>query len=173
MDFKKQAYILTTIQSLHANQSGTGKTHVQKALSLLADSGKVEVPFNFLLYKHGPYSFDIESELEQMKSYDAVEVSPNANGYGVVLKAGQMSKYALDKAPISSQVKEAINKVCKFIGSNPVKILERLATASWIYHQEKIADPIMMAERLHELKPHIKIEDAKSASDTILAWNRE
>ena len=63
MDFKKHAIILAVIDALHRHGSWTGKTHVQKALSLLRDAGSTEVPFQFVLYKHGPYSFDIEDEL--------------------------------------------------------------------------------------------------------------
>jgi uncharacterized protein YwgA len=80
MQFKKHAFILAVIDGLHRHGSWTGKTHVQKALSLLRDSGRVPVPFQFVLYKHGPYSFDVEAELEQMQSYGAIAVEPNAQG---------------------------------------------------------------------------------------------
>lgn len=76
MEFKKHAFILAVIESLQKHGSRTGETHIQKALSLLHDSGLTKVPFDFVLYKHGPYSFDVETELEEMKSYGAVTVEP-------------------------------------------------------------------------------------------------
>ena len=57
MDFKKHAFILAVIESLHKYGSWTGKTHVHKSLSLLRDRGNIDVPFSFVLYRHGPYSF--------------------------------------------------------------------------------------------------------------------
>jgi len=66
MDFRKHAYVLAIVDCLHENGSWTGKTHVQKSLSLLRDRGEVEVPFEFVLYRHGPYSFEVESAIEEM-----------------------------------------------------------------------------------------------------------
>ena len=86
MEIKKHAIILGVIESLNEHESWTGKTHVQKALWLLSAVGDIEVPFRFVLYKHGPYSFDVEEESEQMKGYAAVTVD-TIPGMGVSLHA--------------------------------------------------------------------------------------
>src|SRR6476659_7928327 len=120
MHFKKHAFILAVIDALRRHGSWTGKTHVQKALSLLRDSGLVPVPFQFVLYKHGPYSFDIEAELEQMQSYGAVAVEPNAGGYGVVLRPDEMAGFVRDRASLSGDEAQAIEDVCRFVGTRNV-----------------------------------------------------
>jgi uncharacterized protein YwgA len=170
MQFQKHAFILAVIEALHRHGSWTGKTHVQKAISLLRDSGKAAVPFQFVLYKHGPYSFEVEAELEQMQSYGALMVEPNAQGYGVVLKANEAAKLVQENASLSEEESHAIDEVCRFVGSRTVTDLERLATASWIRCQENVTNPAQVAERLHLLKPHVSIAEAERADREVAKW---
>lgn len=170
MQFKKHSFILAVIDALHRHGSWTGKTHVQKALSLLRDSGKAPVPFQFVLYKHGPYSFDVEAELEQMQSYGAIAVEPNAQGYGVVFRANEMAKFVQSIEPLSQEESRAIDEVCKFVGARTVTDLERLATASWIRCQEGVTKSSDVAKRLHFLKPHVSLADAERADAEVATW---
>jgi len=85
MDYRKPSLVLAVIRSLKLHGSWTGKTHVQKSLFLIKTATQIDVPFTFVLFKHGPYSFELETELEQMKSYLAITSEPDPNGYGVVL----------------------------------------------------------------------------------------
>ncbi len=170
MQFKKHAFILAVIDALHRHGSWTGKTHVQKALSLLRDEGRVPVPFQFVLYKHGPYTFDLIGELEQMQSYGAIAVEPNVQGYGVVLRESEMAKFAQTQAPLSPEEFQGIEAVCKFVGSRNVAELERLATALWIRRHEGVTNQADVAKRLHELKPHVSIADAERADSEVAAW---
>lgn len=44
-----------------------------------------------------------------------------------------------------------------------VNHLERLATAAWIRKREGVSDADLVDRRLHELKPHISLADARQA----------
>jgi uncharacterized protein YwgA len=57
MDYKKASLVLAVIRSLKQHGSWTGKTHVQKSLFLIKAATQIDVPFTFVLFKHGPYSF--------------------------------------------------------------------------------------------------------------------
>jgi hypothetical protein len=170
MQFKKHAILLAVIECLRRHGSWTGKTHVQKALSLLRDSGRIPVPFQFVLYKHGPYSFEVEAELEQLQSYGGIAVEPNEHGYGVVLCAGAMADFVRAMEPLAPNELRAIEDVCEFVGVRNVVELERLATASWIRCQEGKTERADVAERLHALKPHIAIADAERADTVVTEW---
>ena len=167
MNFYKHAIILATIDALHKHGSWTGKTHLQKALSLLETVSPVAMPFEFTLYKHGPYSFDVETELEQMKSYAAITALPVPDYYGVVLRRAQNADYVNQVASLDDTTKEAIERICAFIGKSDVKELEKLATAAWIRAKEGIQEPELVAERLHELKPHISVANSLEADEKI------
>ena len=173
MQYKQHAFVLGVIESLHRHKSRTGKTHVQKALSLLRDLGKVVVPFDFVLYRHGPYSFQVEEALEQMQSYDAIGAEPNTGGYGAVLRPNTMGDFARSREPLTDSEKQAIEEVCTFVGTRNVLDLERLATASWIRQQERIIEPDKVAIRLNSLKPHISVEAGEAANAEVSAWLKD
>ncbi len=42
-----------------------------------------------------------------------------------------------------------------------------MATAAWIRKRERIHDPDAVARRLHELKPHISLAEARQADDDV------
>lgn len=162
MNFRKHLFILRTIESLKENGSWTGKTHVQKSLFLLEASSRVEVPFQFVLYRHGPYSFEIEEELELMRSYGAIALEPIL-GYGVMLQRGQMADFVKREASLRPEEECAIREVCQFVGRKVVAELEKVATAAWIRSREGLTVPDSIAHRLHFLKPHISIDEARLA----------
>jgi uncharacterized protein YwgA len=163
MDLQKQALILKMIETLQNHGSRTGKAHIIKGLFLGQAAGLFDLPFDFFLYKHGPYSSDIEATIEEMKTYGAVEVEPSFDGYGVILSPGKMASYPEERAPVPNQILEGINKVCEFLRHRNAKELERMATAAWIRTREEMTDPEEVANRLHELKPHVSPAEARKA----------
>ena len=170
MEFDKHALILGMVQTLAALGSRTGKTHVIKGLFLGAAAEVIEVPFEFFLYKHGPYSAEIEGCLEQMQSYAAITVQPAYDGYGVLLRAGDNAEFVKKTAPLSTGAQQGIDRVCQFIQSKNVGQLERLATAAWIRTRELTEDPDTVALRLNQLKPHISVKEAREADCELVAF---
>ena len=60
MDRLRRAALLTRlIQRLRDRGSWCGETHLQKASLLLQDLTGVPLGFDYILYKHGPFSFDL------------------------------------------------------------------------------------------------------------------
>ena len=126
--------------------------------------------FRFVLYRHGPYSFDVQADLEEMRSYGAIEIEPNTQGYGVVLNPGPMADFLQGMENVDPDELKAINDVCAFVGHRNILELERLATASWIRTQEGVSDSASVAKRLHALKPQVRITDAQEAVVTVESW---
>jgi uncharacterized protein YwgA len=167
MDFQRQALVLAMIETLRRKGSRTGKAHIIKGFFLAKAAGLLDLPFQFFLYKHGPYSMDIEETIEQMKSYGAAEVEPAFDGYGVLLSPGSNATFVERLAPLSEKAKQGIEKVCEFLCHRNASRLERLATAAWIRSQEGKDDPDQVAKRLNELKPHVSLAEARKADDDL------
>lgn len=167
MDFAKHALILATVEALRKHGNGTGKTHLQKALFLLECLDPRRVPFRFVLYKHGPYSFDLESELEEMKSYAAISATP-VYDYGMDLRPGDMATYVREKSPLKRETARMIERVCRFVRLKTVSELERIATAAWLRKRNRVRARSRVAEHLHELKPHISTDEAARADEELL-----
>jgi hypothetical protein len=58
---------------------------------------------------------------------------------------------------------KAVEFICHFVGRKGVVELEPLATAVWIRTREGIVQSDKVAVRLHELKPHVRLQDAENA----------
>jgi len=171
MEFRMHAIILKIIESLQANGSWTGKTHIQKSIFLFQETTPVDKLFTFVLYKHGPYSFEIEDELEQMKSYAAISIKA-VGQVGVELKPSVNAAYVEDHAALSSTERQNIEKIGEFVGAKNVMELERIATTVWVRSREGLTDSTAVAARVHALKPHVSISDALTADKEALGCLR-
>jgi len=171
MEWRGHEIILSVIKKLNENGSWCGKTHIIKTLYLLKASKRMDIPFDFILYKHGPYSFDVEDTLAIMKSYDAIEGIDTCPGvYGECLNPGKNADFPHSFAQLKEKEQKAISEICKLTGKKDVKELERLATAAWIVNQERETDSNIIARRVHELKPHITKKQARDAYHEIIPF---
>src|SRR5439155_9345213 len=69
MNRLKRAAILSFLaRDLRTKGSWCGETHLQKAVYVLKDMLEVPVPYDFILYKHGPFSFDLRAELTSFRA---------------------------------------------------------------------------------------------------------
>ncbi len=75
------------IEKMHEHGSWCGETHVQKCTYFLQLVRHVPTDFDFVLYKHGPYSFDLSDALGNMRANSIVSIEPRYP-YGVSINIG-------------------------------------------------------------------------------------
>ena len=167
MNWKRHRLILLVLNCLKEHGSWAGKTHLIKTLYLLKALSKQKIPFDFILYKHGPYSFDIEDELAVMKSYSAIASDTIINGYGESLIPGSNSSITEKRVKMDKKTKYEIQEICKLVGTKNVRELECLATITWIIKNDKIKDQQDVFNKLNYYKPHISDEEALTAFNKI------
>lgn len=159
---QKSAILLSLVQSLREAGSWTGETHVQKAMFYLTEKLHVDTGFNFVLYKHGPYSFDLHDELSTLFGLMLVE-QVHTPPYGPQLKLTMSGKDFLAKHPLSSSIADPLTKASRDLGAKGVAELEKLATALWFKRQDPLATAEDIAESVNRVKPHIPVREALSA----------
>ena len=71
---KRSALVIALIEQLRNKGSWCGETHIQKTIYFLQELLRVPLGFEFILYKHGPYSFDLSDELTAMRADELVEL---------------------------------------------------------------------------------------------------
>ncbi len=167
-NFNLHRYLLEAIKQLRERGSWTGRTHVVKTLALVHLVSKT--PFVFVLYKHGPYSFEVDAELDQMRSYGAVETD-HIGKYGPRLRPGPGESF-LARVQLPEEVRSEIVRAAEFVGTRTVTGLEAVVTAAWIAKTEQLDDSDAVATKLVKLKPHISQPDAQSASSEALKYLR-
>jgi hypothetical protein len=166
VDFRGHAFLLEAIEQFHANGELPKSTHLQKAMFLLRAIDVQQFPFSFILYKHGPFSLDVESELSEMKSY-CVICSDWRPGLSQVLQPGANAPGLKQKLQLGDQERAAVAEVCRFLARKPLVEIELLATAAWIKANEQLGSNDEIASRLQVLKPYVSRPEAMQKAGEI------
>jgi hypothetical protein len=170
---KQSAIIISLIKHLSKKGCWCGETHIQKTTYFLQELLKVPLGFDFILYKHGPYSFDLRDELMFMRANMLVELK-SQQPYGSSIVPGPTSGQLKHLFPKTlEKYQDQINFIAdNFAGFN-VADLERIATAFFISEEICSNQPENIAARIHVIKPHISEDQALDAIKTEKKITRE
>jgi len=164
---KRAAIIVRLVSKLREAGSWCGETHIQKAVYLMQDLLKVPTQYQFILYKHGPFSFDLSYELTSFRGDELLELQPQAPPYGPRYAVTNLGKALCENSPKTlGEYARAIQNVAGAIGEQTVGELERLATALYVTKRapdRHAASVRSRAECLNRMKPHVSVEAATEA----------
>ncbi len=166
MSPSQRAAVLTRLtERLREEGSWCGETHVQKVVFVIQELLEVQFGFQFILYKHGPFSFDLRDELSSLCADDLLTYQPQSPPYGPKLAILPNVKALHERFPRTLAAHAAkIDFVCEHFADKGVGELERLATALWVTRREETDGSIgQRAKKLNALKPHVSIDEAKAA----------
>ena len=171
MDRLSRAAILTRLASeLRAAGSWCGETHIQKAVYLLQALLGVPTDFRFVLYKHGPYSFDLADELTGLRGDQLLALEVEAP-YGPALCADPASeRLEVERKQMIARFADHLRYVAQVMGDRTVAQLERLGTALYVTKQTNLGHDGSLpsrAECIHRLKPHVSVDAAAQAVEEI------
>ncbi len=164
--------MLSLMNEMRAKGSWCGETHIQKSVYLLQELLDVPMNLEFILYKHGPYSFDLADAVTAMRADNLLEYKLR-RPYGPSLIPTKTGQNFLNQYPKTQEkYAERAQFVAEKIGKIGVAELERLATALYVTLNEKCAGN-SRAILITKLKPHIKIEEAEKALENVDAMIKE
>ena len=170
---RRSALVVSLVRALQEHRSWCGETHIQKALYCLQVAKQVPTNFDFILYKHGPFSFDLRDVLTEMRANGLLDMHQNYP-FGPSLFPSDKGKMLIERFPKTvGSYKRAIDQIAETFGSRGVAELERLSTALYVTKELVIEsrDTEERAELLQKLKPHIppaKAKEAVEEADTLL-----
>ncbi|MBN2717053.1 MAG: hypothetical protein JXX14_14475 [Deltaproteobacteria bacterium] len=166
---KKAAIITRLARKMRDKDSWCGETHLQKGLYLAQELLDVPTAFEFILYKHGPFSFGFREELGKLRADGLLDLEPQPRPFGPRFLTTKRSKEIEARFPRTiDNVDEKLNFIAGKLGGKGVSDLEKLATALFVTKNYPDCSSITMrAEKLHELKPHVSISDAQTALEQI------
>ena len=158
---ERRTLVTALVKTMRDKDSWAGETHIQKCIFFLQKMLKVPLGYEFVLYKHGPYGFDLRSELAEMRARLYLDVEPRS-GYGPSFTLGHWGKKAAE-TPL--RYGDAVEFVCNEISTKDVRWLERISTAFFIQSAPDNSElnGVEVAKRVNELKPHISFEEARDA----------
>lgn len=155
---QKKSFLNSMILAMQKNKSWCGETHIQKNVYLLKELFNEKVGFDFILYKHGPYSFELKDALQELIAIEDLTLTSNGN-YGP-------SYFVLESSECIKDDEKLINEieyVARITGTQKVSSLEKMSTALFVIKNYSELDDDKKAEKFHKLKPHISVEAALEA----------
>ena len=156
---ERRALICHLVDEMRENDSWAGHTHIQKCVLFLQDLFDVPTGYDFVLYLHGPFSFELRDDLALMRARLQLDVDQRP-GYGPSFTLGSRGKLATESP---TEYKDAIEFVARELSWNDVRLLERLSTAFFLHQTYPCRGNTKIAAELNRLKPHISIGQARSA----------
>lgn len=165
---QKAAILAKLCEELRDRDSWCGETHIQKDVYVLEEMLDAALGFQFILYKHGPYSFDLSDEIAELRADRLLEAEPQRAPYRPRLKLTENGRKLLDTYPKTVALySEQISFVADWLAPRGVVGLERLATALWVTRELRTDDVRQRALRITELKPHVRPASAMEAVEEV------
>lgn len=160
----QEAVLVGLARRLADRGSWAGETHVQKASYLLSTLCGVDFGFEFILYKYGPFSFELRDELSAMRAEGLIESAVPDRRYGAKLVVTSRGRALEERfAKTMDRYGPRLDWIAETLGGRGVMELERLATAMWITLTDSPGSVNARAEALVGVKPHISVDDAVDA----------
>ena len=163
----QEAVIVGLARRLDEHGSWCGETHLQKAAYLARELMGVDFDFDFILYKHGPFSFELRDELGSMSADRLIERVAQPAPYGprlLVTERGRELESRLGR--VMERYAPTLDTVAEQLRDRGVAELERLATALWVTKHEP-GSVENRAKALARIKPHVPVPDAERAVEEI------
>ncbi len=152
----RRATILRLVEVMHDAGSWVGETHMQKCIFFMQTLLAVRTGYDFVLYKHGPFSFNLRNELADMMSSLELDVEPHPP-YGPSFVRGPRGLQSID---LPQRVESAIGFVGENLSTLDTRELERLSTALLLQVNNPRWTSQQIASKINQIKPHIPLNDA-------------
>ncbi|MBF0463537.1 MAG: hypothetical protein HQK88_04155 [Nitrospirae bacterium] len=166
---KKAAILITLVEKLRENGSWCGETHLQKSVYFLEDLLGVPLQMDFIIYKHGPFSFDLRDELTALRADELLKLEPQSPPYGPKIVLSKRSASVKESFPKTlKEYEKQLEFVGKKLGDKGVTELEQLATALYISKRKSPNNSVdERAKELVRIKPHILPDNARDAIEKV------
>lgn len=164
---KRYAIVISLVEKLNKQGSWCGETHIQKAMYFLNELFPEVINYPFMLYKYGPFSFELRDDIGIMVTEDFLRAVP-MYPYGPKIIPGKLSeKIKLLFSKTLNKCEEKIEFVAENLKNKTVLDLEAIATALYVIKTNPTLRLEEMTAKLHHLKPHISFEQAEKEIEEV------
>lgn len=166
MNRVQRAAVLTElVEELRIRGSWCGEAHLQKAVYFLQELLQVNTGFHFMLYRYGPFSFDLRDELTSLRADELLRLELQPLPYSPrIAPTARVPSFQANYSRTLRDTQSRIAFVAAKLGGYGVAELEPLATALYVtINGDRSASVEERSERLSELKRHVSSEKARKA----------
>lgn len=162
---QRAAVLLSLIEAMRQQDSWCGETNIQKACYFLQELTEVPLDLDFVLYKYGPYSFELTDELTALRADSILTLRVRDPRYGPCYAPGELGDLVKSRfAKTIGRFQERVEFVASKLAVRGIAELERLATALYVFLEGKARPELnQRVSRITALKPHITPQAAQEA----------
>jgi uncharacterized protein YwgA len=158
------ALVVDLAKRLRAQGSWCGETHLQKALYILQDLSRSNLGYKFVIYKHGPYSFELNTDLTAMRAANILEFQFPREGYGPKIAPTSFGERVFETNEENIQgYSQTMTFITDWFAASDVRHLEKVATAYYVTKKNPRDPAVERAKKLNSLKPHVDMQAAEEA----------
>jgi hypothetical protein len=141
---------------------------------ILQDVSKSNFGYKYVIYKHGPYSFDLNNELAAMRSASILEFQFPREGYGPSIAPTMFGERVHDANQENiREYDRIVDFIADWFAGSDVRYLEKIATAYFVTMKNPRVPASERARKLNSLKPHVDIFAAEEAVQIVDAKRQE
>lgn len=158
------AVIALAIQAMSVYSERVGRTRIQKFL-FLAEHWLQGMPrHTFEMYRYGPYSFDLDGEMQALRSVGVIQGVANPDGYGMSYSVEEAQvNLARNKGGIPPSTQKRFDDLGRWIGQKRVRQLEAIGTAEFITRERTSPSDEEVILRVLTIKPHLERNEVQEA----------
>lgn len=164
---QRMAILVYVVLHTQEKVKTVGHTLVQKLFYLLQSGKGVPLGYKFRLYHYGPYCSELWGDLNSLGEYGYLTISANEAGFGYEITVTPEGREFLSRFDEFEEIQEKVHELVEILGGQPVRRLEALATAHFIYQdgrkQGRLTTEDEVVSGVLKLKPHLKEEEVRDA----------
>ena len=160
---ERRALVCLLVKEMGQTDSWAAESRIQKCVYFLQEMWNVPAGYNYILYKHAPYSFDLRRELAVMRARLQLDLK-SRHPYGPSFILGFWGESNLG---LVAEYGDAVQFVATELSVERMDVLERMSTALYVKRKTPQLTDMETAHRVNELQPHVKIPQAADAIDEL------
>lgn len=159
---QKLGLLSSIVRKLNQADSWTGRMHIQKFIYFAQELLGVPLNYDFILYQRGPYSFDLDTEIQSLRSIGAVEITLRPPPYGPTYSSTGLGEIISGLSSVGRDTDDKLTELASVLGPKPAKDLELLATTFYVLKERERPDADVV-KRVLSLKPQFSKDQAEDA----------
>ena len=165
---RRAALLSRLIEKLRERESRCGEPHVQKAAFFLQELMDVPLGFTFIMYKDGPYSFDLRDDLTGLRADEIVRLEPqwpSGPRIGLTDRSRHIKRMYVRTL---QNYEDEIDSVATWLGPKGLADLERCGTALFVTRHADLEGSVdSRVEEVVRRRPHVSRRDARVAVEEV------
>ena len=160
---EQHCLIAAMVERMRESDGWAGETHIQKGLYFWKTLCGAPFSYSFILYKHGPYSFDLHNDMGQMMADRILTLEPRYPYGPSFLPGRSATSLAKRYEETLKRHRGSMEFIVTSVGNLDVRTLERYATALYVIKGHPGINDTELERMITKLKPHISSEQASEA----------